>query len=72
MLTAWAAEKFTPEKVSDSVKKSGVEELVSHRRLIIPGYVAVMSGELEEASRWQITVGPKEAAGIPQFLKNLR
>ena len=71
VLTAWAAEKFTPEKVADSLKKCGVSEMVSHRRLIIPGYVAVMSGELEEASNWQITVGPKEAAGIPQFLKNL-
>ncbi|MDD5255742.1 MAG: acetyl-CoA decarbonylase/synthase complex subunit gamma, partial [Candidatus Omnitrophica bacterium] len=72
VLTAWAAEKFTPEKISDSINKFGVNEAVSHRRLIIPGYVAVMSGDLEEKSGWQITVGPKEAAGIPSFLKNLQ
>ena len=71
VLTAWAAEKFTPDKISDSLKKSGIEDKIKHRNLIIPGYVAVMSGELEEKSGWKIVVGPKEAAGIPSFLKNL-
>ena len=71
VLTAWAAEKFTPDKISDSLKKSGLEDRIKHRNLIIPGYVAVMSGDLEEKSGWKIVVGPKEAAGIPSFLKNL-
>lgn len=71
VLTAWAAEKFTPDKIDESLKKSGAEEKISHRNLIIPGYVAVMSGDLEEKSGWKIIVGPKEAAGIPSFLKNL-
>lgn len=71
VLTAWAAEKFTPEKISDSVDKFGVKEKVSHKKLIIPGYVAMMSGELEDKTGCQIIVGPKEAAGIPSFLKNL-
>ena len=71
VLTAWAAEKFTPEKIADSINKFGVKDSVSHTRLVIPGYVAVMSGDLEEKSGWQVVVGPKEAAGIPSFLKNL-
>lgn len=71
VLTAWAAEKFTPGKITDSINKFGVKEMVSHNKLVIPGYVAVMSGELEEDSGWQIIVGPKEAAGVPAFLKNL-
>jgi acetyl-CoA decarbonylase/synthase complex subunit gamma len=71
VLTAWAAEKFTPEKISQSLSKFGIKDTVSHNRLIIPGYVAVMSGDLEEQSGWQVVVGPKEAAGIPSFLKNL-
>jgi len=45
--------------------------MVSHKRIIIPGYVAVISGDLEDRSGWQVIVGPKEAAGIPSFLKNL-
>ena len=71
VLTAWAAEKFTPEKIASSLVKFGVKDTVSHKQLIIPGYVAVMSGDLEEQSGWKIVVGPKEAAGIPSFLKNL-
>jgi len=71
VLTAWAAEKFTPEKIADTINKFALKDTVSHTRLIIPGYLAVMSGDLEEKSGWQVVVGPKEAAGIPSFLKNL-
>lgn len=71
VLTAWAAEKFTAEKIADSLNKFGLKDTVSHNRLIIPGYVAVMSGDLEEKSGREIIVGPKEAAGIPSFLKKL-
>jgi CO dehydrogenase/acetyl-CoA synthase gamma subunit (corrinoid Fe-S protein) len=31
----------------------------------------VMSGDLEDKSGCKILVGPKEAAGIPSFLKSL-
>lgn len=72
VLTAWAAEKLTPDKISSSLAKAGIKDLVSHQSLIIPGYVAVMSGDLEEQSGWKVIVGPKEASGIPSFLKNLR
>ena len=63
VLTAWAAEKFTPHKITESINKFGVKEAVSHKQLVIPGYVAVMSGELQDASGFEIIVGPKEAAG---------
>ena len=71
VLTAWAAEKFTPAKISDTINKFSAKDIVSHNKLIIPGYVAMMSGDLQEQSGWQVVVGPKEAAGIPSFLKNL-
>ncbi|MCM8757968.1 MAG: acetyl-CoA decarbonylase/synthase complex subunit gamma [Candidatus Omnitrophica bacterium] len=71
VLTAWAAEKFTASSIVTAMEKANLKEKVSHRSLIIPGYVALMSGELEERSGWQVIVGPKEASGIPSFLKNL-
>ncbi len=71
VLTAWAAEKFTPEKITQALKSSEASELISHKRVVIPGYVAVMSADLEEASGWSVSVGPREASGITAFLKNL-
>ncbi len=70
VLTAWAAEKFNAESITRSLDKFGVKDAVKHKNLIIPGYVAIMSGDLEEQSGFKVIVGPKEAAGIPAFLKN--
>ena len=71
VLTAWAAEKFTPEKISKALNTGGIKQMVAHTNVIIPGYVAVMSGKLEEDSGWKVMVGPREASGLPAFLKNL-
>ena len=69
VLTAWAAEKFTPEVISETMKKFEVETILSHKKIIIPGYVSVLSGKLEDASGWKVMVGPKEATGISKYLK---
>jgi len=71
VLTAWAAEKFNAETITKSLDSSGVKDAISHKNLIIPGYVAMLSGDLEDQSGFKIIVGPKEAAGIPAFLKNI-
>jgi len=70
VLTAWAAGKFTAAKIAQFIKESGVEGQVSHKELIIPGQVAILSGALEDKLEgWKITVGPREANAIPTFLK---
>ncbi len=70
VLTAWAAGKFTASKIAQFITESGVEKSVSSKELIIPGYVAVLSGALEEKlPGWKITVGPREANQLPTFLK---
>jgi len=71
VLTAWAAEKLTPEIIADTMKKAELENVVSHKRVIIPGYVAVLSGKLEDVSGWQVLVGPKEESGISKYLKEV-
>lgn len=71
VLTAWAAEKFTPEKIVETFKKVGIEKIVSHKKVTIPGYVAVMSSKLEDVlSGWEISVGPREASGLTNYLRN--
>jgi acetyl-CoA decarbonylase/synthase complex subunit gamma len=77
VLTAWAAGKFSGDSVGAMIKKSGIESRVKHRRIVIPGRVARIKGELEEAlPGWEIIVGPREASGIgaflPEYAKSLR
>jgi acetyl-CoA decarbonylase/synthase complex subunit gamma len=70
VLTAWAAGKFAADTVAVFIKKCGIADRVKHRKLVIPGYLAGMSGELEEElPDWQILVGPREAAHLPAYLK---
>jgi len=69
VLTAWAAEKFTPEVILQSMKKENIDSKVAHRKIIIPGYVAIMSGKLSELTGYEVIVGPREASGIPKFLR---
>ena len=72
VLTAWAAGKFDAEKYCETVKGSGIENMVSHRKLVIPGHVAGLSGEVEEElPGWQIMVGPRDAVDIPNYLKTV-
>ncbi len=71
VLTAWAAGKFGGDDVGMFVKKSGIVEKVKHTELIIPGYAAAIAGDVEEElPGWTITVGPREAAHLPAFLKS--
>ncbi len=71
VLTGWAAGRFTPEKVAEMLTNSGIAERVNHRRVIIPGGVAVLSGKIRELSGWEVLVGPQESSGIPSFIKQL-
>ncbi len=70
VLTAWASDKFNAETITQAMKKSGVEEKISHRKVVIPGFVAVLSAGVEDESGWSVQIGPKEASGIPGYLKN--
>jgi len=70
VMTAWAAGKFGADVIAPFVKKCGIADKVKHRKLIIPGYAAVISGELEEElPDWQILIGPREAGHIPAYIK---
>ncbi|HOX54164.1 MAG TPA: acetyl-CoA decarbonylase/synthase complex subunit gamma [Candidatus Omnitrophota bacterium] len=71
VLTAWAAEKFNAEVIAKALEKQNAKDVVKHNRVVIPGYVAAMSGDLEEKSNWKVLVGPREAAGITNYLRNL-
>ena len=70
VLTAWAAGKFDAERIAKAVKTTGIADKITHRKLIIPGHVSVLLGELEEElPDWEILVGPREAVDLSGYLK---
>jgi len=72
VMTAWAAGKFSGDSVAMWVKKCGIMDKVKTRTLIIPGYAAGISGDLEEElPDWKVLIGPREASHIPALLKTL-
>jgi len=71
VMTAWAAGKFAGDDVGMFVKKCGIADKIKHQEVIIPGYAAAIAGDVEEElPGWTITVGPREAAHIPGFLRS--
>ncbi len=70
VLTAWAAGKFTGDAVGTFIKKCGIEDRVKHRKIVIPGKVSRIKGELEDALNleWEVVIGPRETTGIATFL----
>jgi acetyl-CoA decarbonylase/synthase complex subunit gamma len=70
VLTAWAAGKFDAEKIAKAVKDFKVADSISHKKIILPGGVSILKGELEdELPDWEILVGPREAMAIGGYLK---
>ena len=70
VLTAWAAGKFDAERIAKAIKGFNVADKISNKRIILPGHVAVLSGEVEEElPGWDIRVGPREAVDLPAFMK---
>jgi len=69
VLTAWASDKFNADTISKALKKSGIDGKLAHKKLVIPGFVAVLSASVEDESGWSVEIGPKEASGIPSYLK---
>jgi len=70
VMTSWAAGKFSGDIIAAFVKKCGIADKIKHRKLVIPGYIAVERGSLEEElPGWEILVGPREAAHLPAYLR---
>jgi acetyl-CoA decarbonylase/synthase, CODH/ACS complex subunit gamma len=72
VLTAWAAGKFSGASIAKFIKEIGLEGQVDTREIVIPGYVAQISGELEEnLPGFKVLVGPGEAADMESFIKSV-
>jgi len=72
VLNSWAGDKISAEKIVQTIKDQGVADKVSHRKLIIPGFLPVFKAEIEDMSEWkEVIIGPETAKEIPAFLNRI-
>ena len=71
VMTAYAADKLNEKIITKALTDSNIAQQVKHKKVIIPGYVATLSGKLEAESGWEVLVGPREASSLPSYLKNV-
>ena len=72
VLTAWAAGKFSGAAIGKFCKEIDLDGQVTSRKIVIPGYVSQISGELEESlPGWAVLVGPQEAADLESYINTM-
>lgn len=72
VLTAWAAGKLSSTSVAKFFEEN-VNDKVKSRKVIIPGKVAVLKGDIEaKLPGWEVIVGPNEAVQLIKFLKDMQ
>ena len=67
--SAVAGRKMTADTVAEAIKDFKLADLVKHRNIIIPGRSARLSGEIQEASGWSVSVGPLDSSGIAKYVE---
>ena len=71
VLTSWAAGKFSSSSIAKGFQEQDIEGKIKSRKLIIPGKVAVLKGELEaKMPGWEIIIAPNEAVQLVKFMKD--
>ena len=69
VLTSWAAGKFSSSSIAKFFQEQDIEGKIKSRKLIIPGKVAVLKGELEaKMPGWEIIIAPNEAVQLVKFM----
>lgn len=72
VLTAWAAGKLSPNSIANFIAEQDIPGKISSRKLVIPGKVAVLKGELEaKLPDYEIIVAPNEAVELVKFLRDM-
>lgn len=73
VLTAWAAGKLSASSIAKFFQQADIEGKIKSRKLVIPGKVAVLKGEIQDKlPGWEIIVAPNEAVQLVKFLKDYK
>jgi hypothetical protein len=59
---------FTPARLTQILRESGLESRVKHRHMIVPGLTASLAEDFALATNWEVEVGPVCAVELPLFL----
>jgi len=64
-----AGGQLDASKVASAIEKYGVKGRIDHRTLIIPGMAARLKGDIEDATGFEVLVGPPDSSSIQTFLE---
>ncbi len=69
--SAAAGGQLNAEKIQEVIEEAGLPEKVpsENHKVLIPGFAARFSGELEDLLGWEVHVGPKDSSGIKAYLE---
>jgi acetyl-CoA decarbonylase/synthase complex subunit gamma len=59
---------FSAEKIHEFIEKMRVSSKISHKCIIIPGLAARLKATIEDATGWNVMVGPMDSSDIPEFV----
>ncbi len=65
---AMAGGKLTAPLVREAIEKSGISKKVNHKKIVIPAMTARISGDIEDATGWDVLVGPIDSSRIEKYL----
>ncbi len=65
---AMAGGKLTAPLVKEAIDKSEISKKVNHKKIVIPAMTARISGDIEDATGWDVLVGPIDSSRIEKYL----
>ena len=58
---------FTEVRIRDMIVKSGINDMVDHREMVIPGFAGSLNEEIERLTGWRVNVGPVCCGELPLY-----
>lgn len=72
VLTAWSAQTLNSEIIAQTIDQYRIREILNTRKIIIPGLIADMKNELQQACPdFEFVEGTKDASDISKFVENM-
>jgi acetyl-CoA decarbonylase/synthase complex subunit gamma len=66
---AVAGGQLTADTIKETLDSCNAEKKLKHKTLVLPGLAARLSGETEDATSWNVLVGPRDSGRIPGWME---